>query len=317
MQHLQQRALGTLERRCPAEQLVQQHAQTVDVAARVDIGLRLRINLFRAHVQRRAEHPAAGLQGVTVDAQIGGSRNAEVDHLRGGLAVFIGHQHVRRFQIAVDDALLVRVLDRCTHAHHDRHTCTQIELVGVAVVDDGWPRHPLHGEIGIAGFGRAGIVDLRDARMAQSCQGLPLQLEAANETRLAAIAAHELQRDDALHRCQLFGAVDRTEAAFAQHFDQSVALDLRPGVGWRRGRAMRIGRLGILARPPHRHRVIQKPATLGPLCGAKQAFDFGAQGRFTPSLLLQAGLARRPVEIERSLVDAQGLARTHAPSIAS
>ena len=59
----------------------------------------------------------------TIDAELGEERllgqplvdrlgDAEVDHLGDGLAVVERHQDVRGLDVAVDDPLLVRVLDR-------------------------------------------------------------------------------------------------------------------------------------------------------------------------------------------------------------
>ena len=71
-----------VERRRAGQQLVQQHAERVDVAPGVDVQA-AHLRLLRAHVQRRADHLGeAGEQrlvGQLLSERLG---DAEVDHLR-------------------------------------------------------------------------------------------------------------------------------------------------------------------------------------------------------------------------------------------
>ena len=102
-----------IERRAAGQQFVEQHAQAVDVAARVDVQP-AHLRLLRAHVSRRADElvqtackpscPSAALsvalampKSITFGT---GTPSCSVD------------QDVRRLDVAVDDPLLVRVLDR-------------------------------------------------------------------------------------------------------------------------------------------------------------------------------------------------------------
>ena len=55
--------------------------------------------------------PSCGVQRAFGEPERGGFRDAEVDHLRDGLIVLARDQDVRRLEVAMDDALLVRVLD--------------------------------------------------------------------------------------------------------------------------------------------------------------------------------------------------------------
>ena len=92
----------------PGEQPVQQHAQRVDVGARVDGPAQA---LFWRHEQRRAHHrPGLGQVGARGVQQLG---DAEVEQLDVGLAVRgTRDPDVLGLEIAVHDACLVRGLER-------------------------------------------------------------------------------------------------------------------------------------------------------------------------------------------------------------
>ena len=79
------------------------------------------LGLLRAHVERRADHlgePGVDrLLGQRLADRLG---HAEVDHLRHRLAVVHRDQDVRRLEVAVDDPLLVGVLDRLADLHEQR-----------------------------------------------------------------------------------------------------------------------------------------------------------------------------------------------------
>ena len=95
-----------IERRPPSQQLVEHYAQREDVAAMVDART-LRSDLLGAHVQVGADELTALRQGRGVlDA-----RQPEVPQLRPTLG---REQDVLRLDVAVDDAGLVRDLDRNT-----------------------------------------------------------------------------------------------------------------------------------------------------------------------------------------------------------
>jgi hypothetical protein len=87
-------------RRHAGQQLVEDHADRVDVRALVDLACR---GSARGHVLRRADH-VAGLGQLRVALAVRGG-DAEVDDLEQALVV---DQHVRGLEVAVDDADLVR-----------------------------------------------------------------------------------------------------------------------------------------------------------------------------------------------------------------
>ena len=93
------------------QQFVEEHTQGVDVAAGVDVQV-VEHRLLGAHVLRRADDPAeTRVNGALGQGGAGGLGHAEVDHLGHRLIVVESDQDVGGLDVAVDDALLVRVLD--------------------------------------------------------------------------------------------------------------------------------------------------------------------------------------------------------------
>jgi hypothetical protein len=104
-----------IERRLPREQFVEQHAQRIDVAARIDIE-RVKLRLLRTHVGRRSDELRERREHRRVrQPPLRRLRDPEIDHLRHRHIVVLRHQNIRRFDVAVDHALLVRVLNRVAH----------------------------------------------------------------------------------------------------------------------------------------------------------------------------------------------------------
>ena len=60
---------------------------------------------------------------------IGRLGDAEVDDLGNGLAVVQRHQHVGRFEIAMNDSLLMRVLHRLANVTKSSSRCLGTQLV--------------------------------------------------------------------------------------------------------------------------------------------------------------------------------------------
>ena len=77
-----------VERRGAGQQLVEEHAQGVDVAAGVDVQAPVDLGLLGAHVQRRADELGeAGVERLLGERWPGGLGDAEVDDLGDGHAV--------------------------------------------------------------------------------------------------------------------------------------------------------------------------------------------------------------------------------------
>ena len=138
-------------------------------------------HLLGAHVAGSAEHLAgAGQAGPALQVGVGGAGDAEVEHL--GLSGHL-HHNVGRLQVAVDDALVVRVLHRVADPRHQAHAGVDVEAVKAGVLVQGEAADELHREERLAVVGEAGLIDLRDAGVVQSGQDLGLVAEALRGRR--------------------------------------------------------------------------------------------------------------------------------------
>jgi hypothetical protein len=88
-----------------------------------------------------------------------------------------GDHDVRRLEVAMDDSLLVRVLDRVADLNEQLQPFSHAHAILVAVVGDLDPIDQLHDEVRSAGFGGSGIEDLCDVGMVHQGQRLALGLE--------------------------------------------------------------------------------------------------------------------------------------------
>jgi hypothetical protein len=103
-----------VQRRGPGQELVQKHAEGIDVATRIDVEL-VELRLLGAHVFERADDgPKLREQCLLRELGTGCLDNAEVDHLGHRLRIVDANHDVGWFDITVDDALVVGVLDRLT-----------------------------------------------------------------------------------------------------------------------------------------------------------------------------------------------------------
>ena len=103
----------------PRQQLIQEHAQRVDVAPRVDIKA-AHLSLLRAHVLRRPDElTVLGEQRLLGEPGVRRLGDPEVDDLRHRQSIVEGHHDVGWLDVAMDDAFLVRVLHRATHLNEE------------------------------------------------------------------------------------------------------------------------------------------------------------------------------------------------------
>jgi hypothetical protein len=74
------------------------------------------VGLLGAHVDWRAEQlMEPGDERLVGQLGVGGLGNSEIDDLGDGVSVVETDQHVRRFHVAVNDPLLMRVMQGQTH----------------------------------------------------------------------------------------------------------------------------------------------------------------------------------------------------------
>ena len=167
-----------------------------------------------------------GKQSFFGELLAGGLGHAEVDHLWDRLAVVDCHHNVRRLDVAVDDALLMRVLDRMADRNEEFQPLARSQPLLVAILGDRQALDQLHGEVGPAAFGRARIKHLGNVRMVHDRQRLPLGLETGDDLAGVHARLDDLQRHPTHHRLALLGHVDHAHAALANLLQQLVGADL-------------------------------------------------------------------------------------------
>ena len=213
------------ERRRPGEQLVQQHAERVDIAACIDIQTG-HLRLLGAHVRRGADHLVVlREQRLLCQLLIRRLGDAEVDDLGHRFAVVKRDQHIAGLDVPMHDALLVGVLDRMAHEYEEFEAFFRIETLFVAVLDDGNALHELHYEVRAAGLGAPGIEHLGDIGVVHHRQRLTLGLEAGDDLPGIHAELDDLQRDAALHGLALLSHPHAAEAPLTNLLEQLVVPD--------------------------------------------------------------------------------------------
>ena len=109
--------------------------------------------------------------------------HAEVDHLGRRPAVHLRHQHVAWLEVAVDDPLLVGVLDRLADRDEQLQPGLHREPLLVAVLGERHALDQFHDEERLAGRGEAAVVDAGDVGVVHHRQRLPLGVEPASTPR--------------------------------------------------------------------------------------------------------------------------------------
>ena len=95
----------------------------------------------------------------------GGLGDPEVDDLGRGTIALNRHEDVRRFQVPMNDALLVRVLHTFANIDEKLQPLANRETLVVAVLRNRLATHELHREIRTPQVRRACVEDLRDGGM--------------------------------------------------------------------------------------------------------------------------------------------------------
>ena len=207
----------------PGENFTQQDSQAENIAASVHFEAVER-RLFRAHVIGGAEDDF--LFAIRIrQAAAGGLGDAEVDHLgqRGG--VVKGGQHVGGLDVAVDDALLVGVLDGVADADEQFEPLADGQAVLVTEGGDRIAGDPLHHKKRPSGGCRSRIEHPRDARMIHHGERLALHLEAGDDLPVIETHTDQLESHLPFHGGFLLRLIDHAATALAQAADQAVATD--------------------------------------------------------------------------------------------
>jgi len=212
------------------QQAMEHQTEGVDVRPGVDI---LTAQGLRAQVIGGADDPVG--QGVRcfvgrrVVERLG---NAEVDDLGQWASLLLGNEDVRRLEVAVDDALLVRVLYARTDRLEDLQAIADTEATPVAVRDQGSAGHVLHGDVGRSVVGGAGVEYLGNGGMTHTGEGPRLGTETQDRLPILAAEANHLEGHPAANGLALLGQVDHAHSALTEHLGDAIGTDdLGGGLG--------------------------------------------------------------------------------------
>ena len=196
------------EWRCAQQHLVEDTPQREDIAPRVDRPFPHR--LLGGHVLWRAERHA-GLGEAGAAGGRGGERDAEVGHQ----GVPTMQQDVLRFDVAVDHAVLVGVLQRVGDFPRDLDGGVHGELLlAVQPIAQGFALDEGH-HVEQEGIGDPGIEQRQDVRVLQVRGGLDLAQKPLGPDDRGQFRAQHLDRDLAMV-LQILGEKDGGHAARAQ-----------------------------------------------------------------------------------------------------
>ena len=92
------------------------------------------VGLFRSHICRSSNNLAKPcVECLVCQSMIDRFGNAKVDYFRNGLSVMFRHQDVRRFDVTVNDGLLMCVCDRMTGVNENGQTIGNRQFFLVAI----------------------------------------------------------------------------------------------------------------------------------------------------------------------------------------
>ena len=175
------------------EQLIEQDAKGVHVGCGIDI--RRQCRLLGTHVLERSEdHALTALRRGGVPSPSDGLRGSKIDDLRQRVAIPLGDEHVRWLQVAMDDALLVRVLDGRAYLHEQRQPIARRKALAIAVVGDGGTVDELHDKVRPTFARRSCVEHRRDIGMIHERQRLPLRLESGDDLARVHAGFDQLER---------------------------------------------------------------------------------------------------------------------------
>ena len=157
--------------------------------------------------------------------------NPEVEQLDGRFPVGAvgGDEDVTRLEVAVEDEVLVRVVDGLADGAEEAEALLDGEPALVAVSRDGAALDVLHREVGQPLLGHAAVEEAGDVRMAEGGEDLALLLEAPPYLRVVEPGPHDLERDVLLERRLANGEVDGAHAALAEGPEHAVRPHHPPG----------------------------------------------------------------------------------------
>ena len=153
--------------------------------------------------------------------------DAEINHFGHWHEVVQRHEDVRGLDVAMDDPLLVRVLDGLANLDEQIEPIFGGEIVLVAVVSDADTAHQFHHEVGPAHIGRARIEHLGNVRMIHHRQRLTLRFEPGDDLLGVHAQLDDLERHATPYWLRLIGHIHHAAATFADPLQKFVATEGR------------------------------------------------------------------------------------------
>ena len=136
-------------------------------------------------------------------------------------------QHVAWLDVAMNDPLLMGVLDGLADLYEQFQPRLYGQLVLVAILGNWDTANQLHDEIWPARIGRSGIEHSGDIWMVHHRHGLAFGLEAGDNLLGVHPQLDDLQRHAAANRLLLLGHVHDAHAPFADLLQQLIGTDQR------------------------------------------------------------------------------------------
>ena len=170
-----------------------------------------RRRIFQAH-QPQSLARFCDREGIDIGIEQFG--DAEIEDLHTPL---FGYQDVFRFQVPVNDQILMRVLNGIANLLEQFKPLVEGKMVSVAIFRDRFALHIFHHQIGNAIFAHPAFYEAGDIGMMQAGQDLLLQFEPAHVFTGVQVPVHDFQGAGLANlRAGPFSFVDAGHTAPAQ-----------------------------------------------------------------------------------------------------
>ncbi len=210
------------------QQLVQQHSQGVHVGPGVDV-VAVRVRLLRAHVVRGPDDDAdLGEECALGRPASGRLRQTEIDDLGYRRSVVNRHEDVGRFQVPVDDSLLVGVLNPTADLGEQFQSVPRDELVFITEPGDRHAPDQFHDEERAARWSDPRVENPGDVGVVHQGQRFPLGLESGDDLAGVHPGPNDLQGNLPPYREGLLGRVDNPHPALTEPAEECVRADRNP-----------------------------------------------------------------------------------------